>query len=306
MLEISAIICTYNRSSYLRTAIQSLVEQSLSPEQFEIIVVDNKSTDDTRKVVSEEFAHIGNIKYVYESNQGLTYARNTGWKSASTRYIAYLDDDAIASSGWLENILNVFAISSNIRCVGGKITPLWEDFRPEWLPDSLLSYLAILDMSKNTLLLTEGQYVFGANIAFDVAALKSVGGFDPELGRKGNNLLSNEELIVQKRLRINGFECYYDPGVHVVHQIQSTRLQPDWFYTRSYWQGISNAVMRIKLERSPLLRIALALNAWLTIFKSFPEIPNLFTNKLELIATKCKVLQKLGYAMMLSGLVWLE
>jgi glycosyltransferase involved in cell wall biosynthesis len=306
MLEISVIICTYNRSNYLRQAIQSLAEQTLDRDSFEVIVVDNRSTDNTKDIVTKEFEHLSNLKYVYEPQQGLTYARNTGWKSAKTKYIAYLDDDAIASSGWLENILKAFAISPKIGCVGGKIVPLWEDLRPEWLPDSLLCYLAILDMSEDALLLTDGQYVFGANMSFDVAALQSVGGFDPELGRKGNNLLSNEELIVQKRLRIIGFECYYDSRVDIVHQIQSSRLTPDWFYQRAYWQGISNAVMRIKIEHSLFLRVALAINAWFNILKSFLEIPNLFANQLERVAPKCKVLQKLGYAMMLSGLVCLE
>ena len=231
--KITVIICTYNRSKYLRQAIQSLAEQTLDRDSFEVIVVDNRSTDNTKDVVTKEFEHLSNLRYVYEPQQGLTYARNTGWRAAKTKYIAYLDDDAIASSGWLENILKAFAISPKIGCVGGKIVPLWEDLRPEWLPDSLLCYLAILDMSEGALLLTEGQYVFGANMSFDVAALQSVGGFDPELGRKGNNLLSNEELIVQKRLRISGFECYYDSRVDIVHQIQSIRLKPDWFYTRS-------------------------------------------------------------------------
>ena len=112
--------------------------------------------------------------------------------------------------------------------------------------------------------------------------------------------------MIQKQIETNGYSRFYSPEISVHHQIQSNRLTPDWFYQRAYWQGISNAVMRIKIERSLTLRAALAVNAWLNILKSFLELSNLFTKNLDRVAPKCKILEKLGYAMMLSGFVLLE
>ncbi|MEE8471432.1 MAG: glycosyltransferase family A protein [Dehalococcoidia bacterium] len=93
-IRVSAIICTHNRSDYLRQAIQSLADQTLPTEQYEVIVVDNGSTDNTRAVV-EGFDHIANLRYVYEPILGLSQARNTGWQNARGEYIAFMDDDAI-------------------------------------------------------------------------------------------------------------------------------------------------------------------------------------------------------------------
>ena len=125
-VRISAIVCTYNRSTYLRKALGSLVDQSLSKDQYEVIVIDNGSQDDTRQVI-DEFSWMPNLKYVYEPNLGLSQARNTGWRNAHGGYVAYLDDDAIACPRWLEKILEVFEnVKPRPGCVGGKIEPRWE------------------------------------------------------------------------------------------------------------------------------------------------------------------------------------
>ena len=107
-IKISAIICTFNREQYLHKAIQSLVEQTLEGELYEIIVVDNCSTDRTKQVVTEKFAHISNLRYLYELILGISQARNTGWQNARGEYIAYLDDNAIASPVPLEKIGVIF------------------------------------------------------------------------------------------------------------------------------------------------------------------------------------------------------
>src|SRR5690349_21431211 len=126
-IRISAIIPTYNRADYLGNAIQSLIEQTLPIEQYEILVIDNCSTDRTRQIVCEDFAHVPNLRYIYEPVLGLSQARNTGWQQARGDYVAYLDDDAIASSQWLEKILFTFRTVTPIPgCVGGKVEPIWE------------------------------------------------------------------------------------------------------------------------------------------------------------------------------------
>src|SRR4051812_37764690 len=130
-IRISAIIPTYNRDAYLGKAIQSLVDQTLATEQYEILVIDNCSTDHTREIVCNEFGHVPNLRYIYEPVQGLNQARNTGWRQARGELVAFLDDDAIANSEWLEKILMVFETVKPIPgCVGGQVEGIWETERP--------------------------------------------------------------------------------------------------------------------------------------------------------------------------------
>ena len=94
--SISVVVPTHNRAASLPGTIQSLTQQTLGANQFEILVVDNASTDETRRVVCEEFCWVSNLIYVHEPQLGLSNARNAGWKNATARDVAYLDDDATA------------------------------------------------------------------------------------------------------------------------------------------------------------------------------------------------------------------
>jgi glycosyltransferase involved in cell wall biosynthesis len=302
--QISVIICTLNRDYYLKSSLQSLVDQTLFREKFEILVIDNGSIDKTKEIANQEFAFLGNISYLYEPQTGLNYARNTGLKNSRGKYIAYLDDDAIASPQWLENILNVFQNSApNVGCVGGKIDPLWESDRPEWLSDSLLGYLAILDISPVSTILSKGQFLYGVNFAFDKNILQSIGGFEVGLDRQGKNLLSNGDIMIQKRIQDQGYVCFYDPQISVQHQIHSSRLQPEWFYQRAYWQGISDATMKTKHNKSVLIRIAVSIKAWLNLILTYLSFSALFSNKFNsFVVNKSNILRRKGYAMTISGL----
>src|SRR5436309_2344962 len=140
-IQISALICTRNRADYLRKAMQSLATQSLPCEQYEIIVVDNGSEDHTRAVV-DEFASLTNLVYIYEATPGLSRARNVAFRRAKGEFVAFLDDDAVASPQWLEKYLEVFrTYSPTPGSVGGKCEPIWEIPQPAWLEDRLLTSL---------------------------------------------------------------------------------------------------------------------------------------------------------------------
>ncbi|MEO0376385.1 MAG: glycosyltransferase [Cyanobacteria bacterium P01_A01_bin.17] len=265
---ISAVICTFNRSSYLQKAIQSLVDQTLAAGEYEIVVVDNGSTDNTRQTVDEIFSTVENLRYIYEPKIGLSQARNTGWKAAKGKYIAYLDDDAIATPHWLATLVHDFEkVIPQPACIGGKIDPIWEADRPQWLPDSLLPYLTILDWSSESSVIDEGQYIAGANMAFTHQALSLAHGFQTKFGRQGKKLLSNEELALQNQLRKQGFDIYYNPNVLVRHHIVVDRLRQKWFIQRTYWQGVSRAFLKVS-EQSPsrLKRWRMSLSSLLNLY----------------------------------------
>jgi len=119
-IQISAIICTHNRDTYLGAAIDSLLGQDFAAN-FEVVVVDNGSSDGTCQVV-EQRADDPRLKYIFEPTIGLSVARNTGAKVASADILAYLDDDAVASKGWLQVLYSAYYNNSKLAIAGGKVT----------------------------------------------------------------------------------------------------------------------------------------------------------------------------------------
>jgi glycosyltransferase involved in cell wall biosynthesis len=297
-IKVSAIICTFNRAHYLRRALRSLLDQTLPKEQYEIIVVDNRSTDCTGQVVREEYGSVSNLRYLYEPISGLSQTRNTGWENAKGKYIAYIDDDAVADSSWLSKIIEAFeTIKPQPGCIGGKVEPIWEEPRPAWLSDNLALYLAILDIWESPTVLDSSQHFVGANMAFPRCILEAVEGFPISLGRIGNNLLSNEETLLQWRLSKYGYVCFYHPEIIVKHHIQPSRLNKSWFMRRLYWQGISNAIYQ--LTRQPFSR-SIRLRLMLSAFRGAVSPRCLFdlaipTNNPQRFEHKCFAFGKFGY-----------
>jgi glycosyltransferase involved in cell wall biosynthesis len=244
-IRISAVICTYNRAAYLRKALRSLIEQTLDPSQYEILVIDNASTDDTRSVVESERSARPELRYVHEPTVGVSRARNAGWRNARAEYVAYLDDDAIADPPWLERMLG-FLESTEPRpgAVGGRIEPIWERPRPAWLSDDMARALTVVDWSDRPIALEPHQWIVAANIGFPRRILEEIGGFKVDLGRQGSRLLSNEENYMRIQIEELGHICYYHPEIVVKHHMHASRITQSWLKRRMYWQGVSDARMR--------------------------------------------------------------
>jgi len=248
-VAITAVICTYNRAEYLRKAINSLIFQTLDRSRYEILIIDNCSKDGTESVVKEEFAHLPNIRYLFEPVLGLSQARNTGWQNASGAYVAYLDDDAIAAPEWLESALGVFEkVVPLPGAVGGKIELIWESPRPAWLSDNLLGCLGFMDLDDEPRFLAKSERLAGGNCAYPKTALEAVGGFSTEVGRVGDCLISNEEVLLYHWLKNAGFLLYYHPEMKIGHHVAKERLEIGWFEKRVFWQGISDVVTENELH----------------------------------------------------------
>jgi glycosyltransferase involved in cell wall biosynthesis len=248
-LIVSAVVCTFNRAPYLQKALESLAVQTLDRAKYEVLVVDNRSTDETKAVVDAARATAPNVRYIYEPTQGLSQARNTGWRESCGAYVAYLDDDAVASPRWLEQIVEVFeSVTPRPGAVGGKIEPIWEAPRPLWLSDKVALGLTILDWSKVPFVLDESRWLAGANIAYPRELLEVTRGFDVTLGRKGNNLISCEETLLNHQLVVHGHPLYYDPRVSVHHHIAASRLAKEWHIRRQYWNGASVAIAERRMS----------------------------------------------------------
>jgi glycosyltransferase involved in cell wall biosynthesis len=240
VIQITAIVCTRNRADMLARAIDSLAAQSLPAEQYEILIVDNGSTDNTSELVRKRAVRHGNLRYISELEAGLSRARNAGLEQAHSALAAFMDDDATASPDWLEGICRVFA---NRRpqpgLVCGPVKAEWGGARPSWLKDYWLPFYSIVSWSAHARCLAADEWVVGTNFAVPTTLAIDCGGFDTSLGRRGTVLLGDEELALTDNIRGAGYEIYYDPEISVDHYIPADRLSRTWFYRRVFWGAVS-------------------------------------------------------------------
>jgi len=256
-LVISAIICTHNRDPYLAAAIDSLLAQDLTAQglgNFEVLVVDNASTDRTKAIVEARLDD-PRLKYVHESQLGLSHARNRGVAESQGEIVAYLDDDAVAEPHWLRTLVGAYRADEKLAIAGGRVTLLWPEQTqpPSWLSEAMLSCLGYYDLGQEAVHIENPSLTpRGLNYSLRRSFLDSVGGFDPQLGRMGKKLLSNEELYMTEAALKQGLRVAYLPDALVAHNVAPERLNRNWFLRRSWWQGVSECY-RDQLEGRGLL-----------------------------------------------------
>ena len=247
--KITGVICTHNRDRFLERCILSLCDQTLDQSVYEILVVDNGSTDRTREICAK-FDKVPCFRYEYEPVLGLSVARNKGWKSARGLYVGYLDDDATAERTWFEKALWSF---ENIRpapeWVGGPIDLEWEVASPDWINDELRVTLGWVDWGNAERHLNgPGERLGGGNSFYLKSVLENMHGFDTRLGRKKTLLLSGEETQFQHRLKSMGGQLFYHPGIKIYHFVSKERVRPGFFYKRYYWGGVTDYIMSRTLK----------------------------------------------------------
>jgi glycosyltransferase involved in cell wall biosynthesis len=241
---VTAVVCTYNRYQTLGATIESLQAQSLRSDEFDITVVDNSPDHEASLQAGEQYRACPNMFWIVEKTPGLSNARNVGTRAARAPFVAFIDDDAVAEPSWLERILSVFDEFGERACVvGGRVDPIWDSPRPNWLPDEFLAHLSVVNWEADQPRpIGEKEWLAGTNIAFRVDTLNSVGGFSTQLGRNGSAaaLLSNEETEVSARIKALGHLVLYAPDARVGHRIEASRLTHEWFRRRIIWQAVSD------------------------------------------------------------------
>lgn len=252
-LPITVVICTYNRADRLSLTLEALSKQTISTADFQVVVVDNRSTDNTPAVCERYQEQLVNFQYLYEPVQGLSRARNAGWQATQSPYIAYLDDDAIPCEAWIRSILEVFeTVQPKPVGLGGPIYPLWEIPKPDWIDASMETLFTTLDAGNTPRWFGPKECPWGANVVYRRDALEAAGGFHEQLGRKGQSLLSGEETLLNVTLTSQGEQFYYSPQAWVRHWVPKERINPEWLVQRSYWQGRSVALVDTIVGKSPL------------------------------------------------------
>jgi glycosyltransferase involved in cell wall biosynthesis len=240
-MDISIIICTYNRSNHLKNILKSLSEQVMTEKLiWEIVVVDNNSKDDTFKVV-KSFSNSSYIpvRYVKEEKQGLSHARNRGIMESDGKYVAFTDDDAIADRRWIASLWETF---QNYRCdsVGGRIYLKPVKQLPKWLKRELWGFLGFLDYGDKTFYLDRDRLPFGGNMAFSREIFERIGYFNPNFGRVGNTNYGSEEDELFLRFFESRAEAVYQPSAVVHHVIGSEKLRKGYFRKLHFLAGDMN------------------------------------------------------------------
>ncbi|MGD1108523.1 MAG: glycosyltransferase [Terracidiphilus sp.] len=255
-MNITVLVCTYNRCLILPKTLDSLVAQRLpAGVEWEVVIVDNNSSDQTRIVVGDYMrSYPGRFRYLFEARQGLSRARNTGIKAARGEVIAFVDDDVIVEPTWLQN-LTASLFSGNWAGAGGRIVPPNGFEPPEWLPIGgpldLGGALALFDLGDQPSELSRAPY--GTNMAFRKGAFDKYGMFRVELGRCGSNLISGEDTEFANRLMSAAEHLRYEPGAVVHHPIPEERLKKKYF--RKWWFAFGRTRILERPARPSILGI---------------------------------------------------
>jgi GT2 family glycosyltransferase len=222
----------------LRRTLKSIREVVIPNNlSWEVIVVDNNSDDDTRLVLEEiEKNFEPKIKYVFEDKQGIAHARNRGVKEARGEIIAFADDDVIVDKYWIQSIDKAFKEHDDAVCVGGKILPIWEIPKPNWLNQNLYGYLALLDYG-DAVVYMDRPDIYSANLAVKSEMFKKHGNFDTNLGRMPKKLYCGEETDFLQRLLSAGEKILYHPLLVVHHHIPAHRISKKYIRKWNFDKG---------------------------------------------------------------------
>lgn len=248
-MKLSIIIPTRNRSGLLFGALESITHQILSESEFEVIVVDNGSSDDTRVVVESFGIKIPNLQYCYDETPGLHIGRHLGMKMAKSDILVFADDDIEAFPTWLEGIIESFQ-DADVALVGGKDLPKFVRSPPEWLlsmwqkqrtEGRILSQLSVLDLGEEPRVIRP-NLVFGCNFSIRKGVLLDIGGFHPDgMPAELITYRGDGENAVTRAIRLKGLKAFYNPKASVYHIIPKKRMTVDYFYRRAFAQGISTS-----------------------------------------------------------------
>ncbi|AEG15643.1 glycosyl transferase family 2 [Desulfofundulus kuznetsovii DSM 6115] len=249
--KVSVVIATYNRAELLRQCLISLFKARGVEDCAEVIVVNNRSTDHTQKVIDELVTVYPSIIYVEEATPGLSHARNKGINTASGDIVAFIDDDVEIDEGWLDALLAAFA-DPDVAAVGGKVLPPKGVEIPEWLPPIRMYLLSIFDYGDELRPYTKKECLPGGNMAVRRWVFEKVGVFTTCLGRRQHKLLGGEEVELYHRIIANKGKVLYQPSMIVYHKI-GERINPEWILNYAYFLGRSE--FRIEILRGLKLRL---------------------------------------------------
>ncbi len=245
MIRLSLIIATYNRAEPLLEALESVVSQTAPASEWECVVVNNNSQDDTVARFEAFAARYPalDLRLVTERRQGLSHARNRGIAETTGEYIAIIDDDERINPGFIAAYIGFFDAHPAVAAAGGRIIPEYPAGRPRWMSKYTEIPIANpIDLGDRARPFPAGKIPGGGNMALRRAAVEKYGAFDPSLGRTGTKLIGGEESDLFERLARAGERCWYVPDAVMWHIIPPQKLTESYFRRLCFHIGVSQRV----------------------------------------------------------------
>ncbi len=224
MCEISVVISTYNRSRDLALTLAAVLDQD-GEVPYEVVVVDNNSTDDTAVVVERARNGRVPVRYVFESRQGVSNGRNAGIRAARAEILAFTDDDVCPARDWVASIARAFERHPGIGCIGGKVLPRWPEHVPAWFTWQQIAPLALSDRGDREIVVDASHAapcLIGANFACRRSGFEKAGLFSPDY-------LRTEDREIQLRFWRAGVRGLYVPSVVVWVDVPPERLTKEYY-----------------------------------------------------------------------------
>lgn len=249
---VSVIICTRNRADCLEHVLRCLQSQAYPASQFEIVVVDNNSTDNTAQVVQ----HCADdspvtIRYVMETSTQITLTRNRGAAAARFPYLAFIDDDCTMTPDWLAHLMSGFDLAVDVAAVGGLVRLHWEAPRPAWLGKEMEPWLADTSfLGKEARILHPDERIVEANTVFERDAWEKAGGFLGMDQFGSRNMAAGEVIYPLYMLRQQGRKIAFIPQAIAYHHVHPPRFRR--LLLRSFWQGVSDVMLNHILHKPGL------------------------------------------------------
>lgn len=274
---LSVIIPTRNRASLLSAALRSIELQTLKHSAFEVIVVDNGSTDETRSEVDKWQARGWNLRYEFVPEPGLHVGRHAGARAAKGEILIFADDDIEALPAWLETYAEIFE-DQQVAMAGGNNIPMFLTTPPNWLSElwsftesdlnQMLPALSLLQRKGGRAEFSP-HLVWGCNFAIRKEVLFEAGGFNPDgVPADSIQFRGDGETAVSDFVAASAFKCVFDPSASVYHKVTESRMTHKYFYDRGYAQGISNSFTQLR-GRKPA---AVTPSLWLRIARKIRRL----------------------------------
>ncbi len=289
MIRISLVIPTHNRAASLLALLGDVVRQEADPSLWECVVVDNASTDDT----AGRFAAFAaehprcSLRRVYESEPGVSHARNRGLREARAALVAWVDDDERIDSRFIASYLEFFDAHPEAAVAGGRIVAEYPSGRPCWMSKYTEMPVANpMDFGPGVRPFPRGRVPGGGNMAFRRDTVLRCGGFDVTLGRVGRELIGGEENDLFERLRARGETIWYVPGAVIRHIIPPEKLTESYFRRLCYNVGRSQRLRAAIHRRNHKARLSELLKWGATLLLALTMRP---TRARWLLRMRCEI-----------------
>lgn len=261
---VSVIIPTYNRSEVLRQTVDSFLAQTYPRDRWELILVDNASTDDTAKVIEEIAGREANVKALSETRRGAHNARNSGALAAHGEVLYFTDDDMIAEPDLIENILAGFVEGSNVGSVTGKVLPRWDTEPPAWVLEHCKNaLLSLIDLGNQLTVSDDDPGVFSCHQAVLREAFMRAGGFNPDTN--AGEFTGDNETGLNLKIKALGYRFAYVGASVTHHMIPASRLTQAYLNSRFADQGFCDSYTDFRRLHPGKGRLARRIAAYLAL-----------------------------------------